>query len=69
MLNYKKVSEGPYVYSEIAADHVANLSVTTRIGDGWYLHCLADFVNSGLISENEFVNFVDADFDGDFSTS
>jgi hypothetical protein len=59
-LDYKNICEGSYVNSELAKLKDANSSVKSDIGDQWYLHVIADMVNTKQVSEQEFANMFQA---------
>ncbi len=59
-LDYKNVCGGPYAISEITRSKEQNMSVRSDLGCQWYLHVLADLVNTKVIDETEFANFFQA---------
>jgi hypothetical protein len=59
-LDYKNISKGQYVNSELTESAVENSNVRSDIGDQWYLHVIADLVNEKKVSEQEFANIFQA---------
>jgi hypothetical protein len=59
-LDYDNIAKGQYVKSELAKSKDANSSVRSNIGDQWYLHVIADMVNTKQVSEQEFANIFQA---------
>jgi hypothetical protein len=51
------------VYREITADQDKNMSVKASTGSSWYLHCLADLVTEGKLTELEFKKIFDSEMD------
>jgi hypothetical protein len=59
-LDYGNIVGGSYVKSELSSAKEKNSSVRSDIGDQWYLHVIADMVNTKQISEQEFANIFQA---------
>lgn len=48
------------ITAEVTGSTEKNSSVRSDIGDQWYLHVVADLVNTKVVSEQEFYNIFQA---------